>query len=289
MSFNRPLCWRYSGLVTPERLCTSEFLELLDAVYENHNLNRLVVDEVGFSWSFKHTLPHEFYQAHCISVSRDENFFFVLASIHLFLGMGSRFSRRISTYWEIPRALSRCSNHGSHCDCHSGVSCWFLNSFLLNQPLVCRRTSSRVWSSTKLIFLWPCIHSTVKIYFMRYGLRITYQVRTWHWALKGQVSVQSWTTKPDGGHIWVYHNIVQATGTSLLGNRLLPSSKDMRRFSFISSRKRPKCKAIPSWRPVRPFLWNSSRAYIQIALRRLRRRCKVGLPVLLVNLVVESI
>jgi len=35
------------GLVTPERLCTAEFLQLLDIVYENHNLNRLVVDEVG--------------------------------------------------------------------------------------------------------------------------------------------------------------------------------------------------------------------------------------------------
>jgi len=34
------------GLVTPERLCTAEFLQLLDIVYENHNLNRLVVDEV---------------------------------------------------------------------------------------------------------------------------------------------------------------------------------------------------------------------------------------------------
>ena len=33
--------------VTPERLCTADFMELLDTVYENNNLNRLVVDEVG--------------------------------------------------------------------------------------------------------------------------------------------------------------------------------------------------------------------------------------------------
>jgi len=78
----------------------------------------------------------------------------------------------------------------------------------------------------------------------------------------GQISVQSWAAEPDGGHIRVYHNIIQTKGTSFVRNRVLPSSKDMRRFSLISSRKRPKCKAIPSWRPVRPFLWISSRAYI---------------------------
>ena len=33
--------------VTPEKLCQAEFAELLDTVYENNNLNRLVVDEVG--------------------------------------------------------------------------------------------------------------------------------------------------------------------------------------------------------------------------------------------------
>ena len=33
--------------VTPEKLCQVEFVELLDVVYENNNLNRLVVDEVG--------------------------------------------------------------------------------------------------------------------------------------------------------------------------------------------------------------------------------------------------
>jgi hypothetical protein len=33
--------------VTPEKLCQAEFVELLDTVYENNNLNRLVVDEVG--------------------------------------------------------------------------------------------------------------------------------------------------------------------------------------------------------------------------------------------------
>lgn len=61
------------------------------------------------------------------------NFFFVLASNQLFLGMGSRFSRRISAHWKIPRALSRCSNHGSHCDCHSGVSCSIFK-FIITEP-----------------------------------------------------------------------------------------------------------------------------------------------------------
>jgi len=42
-SFNR----FYDLAVTPEKLCQAEFIELLDIVYENNNLNRLVVDEVG--------------------------------------------------------------------------------------------------------------------------------------------------------------------------------------------------------------------------------------------------
>ena len=33
--------------VTPEKLCQAEFIELLDTIYENNNLNRLVVDEVS--------------------------------------------------------------------------------------------------------------------------------------------------------------------------------------------------------------------------------------------------
>jgi hypothetical protein len=33
-------------LVTPEKLCTAEFLGLLDGVHDNGELNRLVVDEV---------------------------------------------------------------------------------------------------------------------------------------------------------------------------------------------------------------------------------------------------
>ncbi len=32
---------------TPERLCTGEFKRILRTVHENHNFNRLVVDEVG--------------------------------------------------------------------------------------------------------------------------------------------------------------------------------------------------------------------------------------------------
>lgn len=32
--------------VTPEKLCTPEFIELLDAVHETGQLRRLVVDEV---------------------------------------------------------------------------------------------------------------------------------------------------------------------------------------------------------------------------------------------------
>lgn len=33
--------------VTPERLSTAEFMKILDVIHENHNLNRLVVDEVS--------------------------------------------------------------------------------------------------------------------------------------------------------------------------------------------------------------------------------------------------
>jgi superfamily II DNA helicase RecQ len=33
-------------IVTPERMCNQEFMQLLDVVHDNHNLNRLVVDEV---------------------------------------------------------------------------------------------------------------------------------------------------------------------------------------------------------------------------------------------------
>jgi len=36
----------YQWLVTPEKLCTPEFLRLLDVVYRKKELNRLVVDEV---------------------------------------------------------------------------------------------------------------------------------------------------------------------------------------------------------------------------------------------------
>lgn len=36
--------------VTPEKLCQADFMELLDTVYENNNLNRLVVDEVGYKF-----------------------------------------------------------------------------------------------------------------------------------------------------------------------------------------------------------------------------------------------
>ena len=38
--------------VTPEKLCQTEFIELLDTVHENNNLNRLVVDEVGRMFNF---------------------------------------------------------------------------------------------------------------------------------------------------------------------------------------------------------------------------------------------
>ncbi|KAF4617418.1 hypothetical protein D9613_006191 [Agrocybe pediades] len=34
--------------VTPERLCTADFMKILDVIHENHNLNRLVVDELQF-------------------------------------------------------------------------------------------------------------------------------------------------------------------------------------------------------------------------------------------------
>jgi bloom syndrome protein len=39
------------GLVTPEKLCTKEFMELLTKVYEQDELNRLVVDEVSHHFS----------------------------------------------------------------------------------------------------------------------------------------------------------------------------------------------------------------------------------------------
>lgn len=55
--------------VTPERLCTPEFMNLLGVVYQQGQLNRLVVDEVScFSWiPFDKTLS-SLLQAHCISV-----------------------------------------------------------------------------------------------------------------------------------------------------------------------------------------------------------------------------
>jgi len=34
-------------LVTPEKLCSSEFMKLLGPLYQRGELNRLVVDEVG--------------------------------------------------------------------------------------------------------------------------------------------------------------------------------------------------------------------------------------------------
>jgi hypothetical protein len=34
-------------LVTPEKLCSSEFMKLLEPLYQRGELNRLVVDEVG--------------------------------------------------------------------------------------------------------------------------------------------------------------------------------------------------------------------------------------------------
>ena len=47
-SFTHVICSNrlHNFAVTPEKLCQAEFIELLDTVYENNNLNRLVVDEV---------------------------------------------------------------------------------------------------------------------------------------------------------------------------------------------------------------------------------------------------
>jgi len=64
--------WNYStthdisSIVTPEKYATSECTRLLDQVYENRNLNRLVIDEVmhyDLVWEFYFIYP----QAHCIS------------------------------------------------------------------------------------------------------------------------------------------------------------------------------------------------------------------------------
>jgi len=45
-------------IVTPERMSNPEFMKLLDVVHDNHNLNRLVVDEVRANpiYVYQHTL-----------------------------------------------------------------------------------------------------------------------------------------------------------------------------------------------------------------------------------------
>jgi UDP-glucose 6-dehydrogenase len=49
-------------IVTPERMSNPEFMKLLDVVYDNHNLNRLVVDEVRanpiYFYLYTNTLRH---------------------------------------------------------------------------------------------------------------------------------------------------------------------------------------------------------------------------------------
>lgn len=57
-------------LVTPEKLCSSEFLRLLYGLYAKGRLNRLVVDEVmSYLFIIVFLLIYFFLQAHCISVT----------------------------------------------------------------------------------------------------------------------------------------------------------------------------------------------------------------------------
>lgn len=63
-----------SHTATPEKLCTAEFMRLLDEVYAQSRLNRLVVDEVNCLHVFSRFIPTcqspSLTQAHCISVCR---------------------------------------------------------------------------------------------------------------------------------------------------------------------------------------------------------------------------
>ena len=80
----------FFGLVTPERLCTSDFLQLLDVVYENHNLNRLVVDEVWFPSDSTITFLTNLARPTAFRLAELKIFFVLTSNLsrQSFLGMG---------------------------------------------------------------------------------------------------------------------------------------------------------------------------------------------------------
>jgi hypothetical protein len=114
-------------------------MKLLATVYENGELNRLVVDEVCLrflGYIILYTCTGM--KAHCISVGLAV--MLSQRSISYFAGMGPRLPGRISSSWDFSREICRCSDHGLNRNCKSRVSSFYLCSRML--LICCLRTDS---------------------------------------------------------------------------------------------------------------------------------------------------
>jgi len=109
-------------IATPERMSNPEFMKLLDVVYDNHNLNRLIVDEVRVSpiYFYLLTLTPFFIGTlyFCKDVFPRQP---ACALSEHYLGMGSQFPRRLSTIGEVPGEIPRCSHYGFDSHCYANV------------------------------------------------------------------------------------------------------------------------------------------------------------------------